>query len=123
MTEPDRLRIDKRWDFKDGQNITLTGKTYNIHAAIMLAEDTPVRNLLLRDFNISYCAPNRNNVRDFVAHMKMVNDADLSYPILLNENGDIIDGRHRLCKALFLGRKYIKVKRFESDPSACWEWE
>ncbi len=54
--------------------------------------------------------------------MKSVMDADLDFPILLNEDGVIIDGRHRLCKALYLGEKTIKARRFVSDNDASFKW-
>jgi len=58
-------------------------------------------------------------LRDMVMHMKAVNDADLSYPIILDEDGEIMDGRHRLMKALLTGVKTIKAVRFDENPSPC----
>jgi len=53
---------------------------------------------------------------NFVAHMHQVYEADLSYPIILDEDGYVMDGRHRIAKALFLGLKTIKAVRFERTP-------
>jgi hypothetical protein len=58
-------------------------------------------------------------LRKMVMHMKAVNDADLSYPIILDEDGEIMDGRHRIMKAILLGHKTIKAVRFEENPSPC----
>ena len=47
-------------------------------------------------------------------HWKRINDADLSYPILVyfNDNGylNVIDGMHRLSKAVINNHDYILVK-------------
>lgn len=114
--------IKKPWNFGDMQTITLRNKTWNVYAAIKLSEDLEVRELLLADFNTDYVSPSHDTLRSFVQHMKGVIDADLQYPILLNENGAVIDGRHRLAKAMLEGRETIKTRRFKEDPRACWEW-
>jgi hypothetical protein len=48
--------------------------------------------------------------------MKRIMKADLNYPIILDEDGEIIDGRHRVIKALYLGHKTIKAVRFDTNP-------
>jgi hypothetical protein len=62
-------------------------------------------------------------LRDFVMHMKAIEDADLSYPIILDEDGELMDGRHRIMKAMMLGNETIKVVRFQKNPSPCREGE
>ena len=37
--------------------------------------------------------------RGIVEHLKLIDEADLSFPIILAANGDIMDGRHRAAKA------------------------
>lgn len=52
----------------------------------------------------------------FARHAKACNDVDLKYPIILNEDGSILDGWHRVVKALLIGAKTIKAVRFEEEP-------
>ena len=59
------------------------------------------------------------NLREFVMHMRAVLDADLSFPIILDEDGEIMDGRHRLLKAMLEGRDSVKCVRFEENPPPC----
>lgn len=47
----------------------------------------------------------------FARHMKHVMEADLSYPIIVDEWGQPIDGRHRIAKALLEGHTTIKAVR------------
>lgn len=49
-------------------------------------------------------------------HMKRVLNANLDYPIILDEEGFIMDGWHRVAKALLEGRGTIKAVRFEKTP-------
>lgn len=39
-----------------------------------------------------------------------VAEADLSYPIIYNEKNGVVDGRHRVIKALMSGERVIHVK-------------
>ena len=55
-------------------------------------------------------------VRSIVEHMALVRDADLSYPIILSAEGRVMDGMHRLAKALLEGRDTIDAVRFEVTP-------
>ena len=47
----------------------------------------------------------------FAYHMKRVQDADLTYPITLDDEGYICDGWHRVVKAILNGDKFIMAKR------------
>ena len=49
-------------------------------------------------------------------HWKRMMESDLSYPILISPDGDIMDGYHRLLKAILAGRNKIKVKKFRDWP-------
>ena len=59
------------------------------------------------------------SLKQLAGHIEAVNTADLSYPIILDEDGDIMDGRHRLMKALLNGDKTIKAVRFDNNPTPC----
>ncbi|APC96402.1 hypothetical protein [Francisella frigiditurris] len=50
-----------------------------------------------------------------IEHIKLINDANLDYPIILSKDGRVMDGMHRVCKAIILGEKEIKVFQFKED--------
>ncbi|HEV8448197.1 MAG TPA: hypothetical protein VGQ44_15310 [Gemmatimonadaceae bacterium] len=54
--------------------------------------------------------------RSLVEHLELVNAADLSYPIILAADGCVMDGRHRVTKALLQGRSTIDAVQFAEDP-------
>jgi len=116
------VEIKKAWEPEEGQTITINGKKFNVQSLIHLARTLPVKDLVLAEFNIDYPNPAGSRLRSFVAHMKMVLDADMQWPIILGEDGYILDGHHRLAKALLEGHTTIKAVRFTVDPSAAYEW-
>lgn len=50
--------------------------------------------------------------RNIAEHAQLINEADLKYPILLDVEGRVMDGMHRVCKALHLNLDVIKAKQF-----------
>lgn len=117
------MKLEKPWQFGIKQTITLCYKTYDVNAAILLAEDLPVKDLAIADLNIDMGPMCKRTFRSFLEHMKSVLEADLSYPIILNQDGAVIDGRHRIARAIIEGHETIKAKRFIVDPPACYTEE
>ena len=51
-----------------------------------------------------------------VEHVRLIDEAEPSYPIILAADGAIMDGRHRVAKALRAGLAAVLAVRFEADP-------
>lgn len=51
------------------------------------------------------------------AHCQLMMAADLAYPILLDSAGRVMDGMHRVGKALMLGHSHVAARRFAADPA------
>jgi hypothetical protein len=49
-------------------------------------------------------------------HAKRSVDANLDYPIILNVNGDVMDGMHRIIKSFIQGNDTISAVQFEETP-------
>ena len=54
--------------------------------------------------------------RAVAIHAKMIFEADLRYPIILAADGDVMDGMHRIAKALQLGLSEINAVQYAVDP-------
>ena len=54
---------------------------------------------------------------DFLEHTKRVNDTDLKYPVLQDNEGSIINGWHRIAKAWMKGETTVKARRFVEMPA------
>jgi len=63
------------------------------------------------------------NIRELVGHIKLVEAANLESPIILDEDGVLMDGRHRIMRAILEGKETIKAVRFEENPPCDWENE
>ena len=54
--------------------------------------------------------------RSMIDHIRLAQDSDLGHPIILDHNGRVMDGMHRVGKALLEGLETIEAVRFEIDP-------
>ena len=54
--------------------------------------------------------------RAVVEHARLIEAADLSFPIILSSDGRVMDGMHRVAKAALLRRPTIEAVRFTDDP-------
>lgn len=54
------------------------------------------------------------DIVEFARHMKHVNDVDLEDPVIMDEYGWIMDGRHRIVRALVEGHHSIKCVKLPS---------
>lgn len=115
------VKIEKAWGWAERQTLTRGNRAYDVHAVIREAADLPVEEVPLRHLNIDYVAPCNNTLFSFAQHMKQVLDADMSCPIIIDEVGTIIDGRHRVISALVNDIATIPVKRFDLLPSSCYD--
>ena len=68
------------------------------------------------DENYWYAGPDSNpTVRSIADHLRLIEEADLKYPVILSKDGRIMDGMHRVAKAYLLGHNSIKAVRFLTD--------
>lgn len=54
--------------------------------------------------------------RSLIEHLKLIDETDLAYPIILSADGAVMDGRHRVAKAARLGLANIDARQFAEDP-------
>jgi hypothetical protein len=59
----------------------------------------------------------RPTCRAVVSHIKRIQAADLSSPIILSADGHVMDGMHRVAKAWLLGLTAIQAVQFAHDPA------
>jgi len=54
--------------------------------------------------------------RAVLEHARLIEETDLAFPIILSSNGRVMDGMHRVAKAVLQGRAEIEAVRFLDDP-------
>lgn len=106
------------WHSPQEQMSNLGRNSWSVARLFELARDLPVMDVPLNHLSMFYVYE-KLTLRDMVMHMKAVNDADLEKPIILDEDGELMDGQHRLMKAMLLGNETIKAVRFDENPPPC----
>ena len=111
------MKIAELVSYKE-QECRIGRHTWSVARLIQLSADLPVMDVRL-DHMCIYYRYEKLTLREMVMHMKAVNDADLKAPIILDEDGELMDGRHRIMKAMLTGAKTIKAVRFDENPPPC----
>lgn len=111
------IKIPEWNGYLTGQCSQIGKHEWSVARLIELSKPLPIFDCQMKSLNIwkKYDL----TMREFVMHMTAVLDADLSYPIILDEDGEIMDGRHRVMKAILNGRETIKAVRFDENPAPC----
>lgn len=110
----------KEWTLPQEQMCTLGRHQWSVPRLFELSRSLPVMDVPLNHLSV-YFTYEKLTAREMVMHMKAVNAADLDTPIILDEDGELMDGRHRIMKAMLIGAETIKAVRFDENPSPCRE--
>jgi hypothetical protein len=54
--------------------------------------------------------------RAVIEHCRRIMAADMSYPIILAPNGDVLDGVHRIARAMLEGRTTVRAVKLQNMP-------
>jgi len=107
-----------QWHQTKDQMCRLGQHLWSVSRLFELARELPVMDVPLNHMNVCYTYEGLT-LREMVMHMQAVNNADMDKPVILDEDGEVMDGRHRLMKAMLLGIETVKVVRFDENPSPC----
>ena len=89
----------------------------------MLSRDLPVNHIPLEsiaEVDSAYWFtgnPQSATVRAIVEHIRMVQATDLAHPIILGVDGRVMDGMHRIARAMLEGHSSIRAVQFEVHPA------
>lgn len=98
-------------------NYVRRGTTWNVLKLIEASKDIKPFDLPLQGIDISISPwGNHLNIKQFVYHSKRIKKTKLKYPVILDDEGFICDGWHRVCKALLKNKKTIKAIRLVNMP-------
>jgi len=106
----------KAWVDPKDQMCRIGRHHWSVPRLFELSRGLEVMDVPLRHLNL-YNVYEKLTLREMVMHMRAAEAADLSRPIILDEDGELMDGRHRVMKALLVGAETIKAVRFDENPS------
>lgn len=95
---------------------------WNVHRLVKLARALPREHVPLRAiFELDEACWSGEgdppmSCRKIVEHARLMLESDLAHPIVLSRDGRVMDGMHRVCKALLDGLEEIEAVRFLEDP-------
>ena len=94
---------------------------WDVDNLIGASSDLPVREVALdsiadvaTDYWFNFGPP--PTVRRLIDHVRLIQEADLSYPIILGSGGRVMDGMHRIARAILEGHSTIKAMQFVDEP-------
>ena len=117
----DGLEVRKQYNvWPSGQGLD----AWDVDRIIRLSRGLPIHDVpsmrLPRSTLITGCwlryGPIVPTIRRVVEHMRLTTDVDLSCPIILAASGRVMDGVHRVARAILDGHLTIKAVQFVTDP-------
>jgi hypothetical protein len=96
---------------------------WDVHRLIELSRHLPrvrIAVASIREIDEVYWfdeASERPTCRRILDHVRLIEEADLSHSIILGADGRVMDGMHRVAKAVLEGRSEIEAVRFTEDPT------
>lgn len=94
---------------------------WDVRRLIRLTQSLPVHEVNLAtigelDEAYWYGFGNIPSVKSIAEHARLIQAADFEFPIILSSDGRVMDGMHRVAKAIMLGHNKINAVRFDIDP-------
>lgn len=93
---------------------------WDVHRLVSLTQNYPVQQIPLSqiaELDESFWFEGElATCRAVALHAKLIQETDLAYPIILSSSGRVMDGMHRVCKALLENRPTVAAVRFVKDP-------
>ncbi len=81
------------------------------------AVDMPLEKIRELDENFWFSSDgDAPTCRRVAEHVKLINETSLDHPIIIDPEGRVMDGMHRVCKALIGGLKSIKAVKLSAMP-------
>jgi len=94
---------------------------WDVDRLIEVTKDAPIEEVVLTDLPeidsvYWFDSSDAPTVRKIVGHFRLMQKVDLSYPIIIGPDNRIMDGMHRVARALVEGRKTITAVRLLKVP-------
>jgi len=111
--------VRKQYYFRPSERGLLA---WDVDRLVTLSRDLPRRRVALTEIREldepCFGDDEPSTWRSMIAHIQLIEEADLAYPIILSADGSVMDGMHRVAKAVLKGRDAIEAVQFDADPEA-----
>jgi hypothetical protein len=79
-------------------------------------EEIPLADIAEIDTDYWFAHGYRPTVRAVAQHFQLMTEADLRFPIVVDPQGGLMDGMHRVARSLAEGRETVTAKRLSVMP-------
>lgn len=113
------MKIRPQYHFRQTEDGLLA---WDVRRLIELSKNLSVKMVIANDFaeldaDHWYFHGNASpTCRSIIEHRLLMDACDLSYPIILDQEGRVMDGMHRICKAVINRVEQIPAVQFSEDP-------
>lgn len=103
-------------------SMSVNGRTliWDVHRLVELTRAYPVQQVPLSQIReLDECfwfQGEPATCRAVALHAKLIQQVDPAYPIILSASGRVMDGMHRVCKALLENKAALPAVQFVEDP-------
>jgi hypothetical protein len=110
--------VRKQYNFRPGQDGLDAWDVDNLIAA---STDLPVKEVALDsikdvDTDFWFTFGPDPTVRRIIDHIRFIQEVDVSYPIILGSDGRVMDGMHRIARAILDDHTTIRAVQFVVEP-------
>jgi hypothetical protein len=94
---------------------------WDVDRLIELSRGLPVRDIALDsigEVDTAYwfsAGSSEPTVRNIVEHFRLAQEVDLSHPVILGVDGRVMDGMHRIARAMLEGRTSVSAVQFDAQ--------
>jgi hypothetical protein len=111
-------RVRKQYNFRPSTNGL---DSWDVDKLIAASAGLPIRDVALDsiadvDTDFWFKLGPTPTVRRIIDQIRLIQEVDLSYPIILGADGRVMDGMHRIARAILDGQVTIKAVQFLDEP-------
>jgi hypothetical protein len=112
------VRVRKQYNFRPSANGLDAWDVDNLIAAssTLPVEEVPLDSIADVDTDFWFKFGPTPTVRRIIDHVRLMQEVDLSYPIIRGADGRVMDGMHRIARSILDGRLTIKAVQFVNEP-------
>jgi len=102
-----------------GHNYVRRGYKYRVKDILTIADNLTEFEIPISGIDIGIMPWKIDTIKEFCYHVNRLNNCNFDKPVILDDEGCICDGWHRVAKAVLEGKLTITAKRLLVMPEDC----
>jgi hypothetical protein len=108
----------KQYHFRPAASGSGLFDAWDVDRLIVLSAQLPVEQVAVAsvpELDTNYWSDGTGTsrtVRQIVEHARLILDVDLDYPVIISSEGHVMDGMHRVARAVLEGRTHVPARQF-----------